>query len=266
MNMNLPRREFLRLGGATLALSALDATAAPDAGAFEFIAVNDTHFLDEACRVWHQRAATLMRDSSPQAVFCLHAGDVSDRGDAAACNTMSKLYSLPERPFYCVPGNHDSIRNGDRSGYDAVFPGRLNYALTHEGWQFLGLDTTQGVDFDETQIPPATLAWVEAQASVLDLKKPTFVFTHFPLGEGTEMRPRNADDLITRLAKFNVKWVHSGHWHAESLHKAGEMPLSTSRCCARIRSNRDGSPLKGWHVYRAAADGGLSRRFVALPA
>jgi hypothetical protein len=42
-------------------------------------------------------------------------------------------------------------------------------------------------------------------------------------------------------------------------------PLTTSRCCARIRDNRDGSPLKGWHLYRAAADGTLARRFVVAP-
>jgi hypothetical protein len=261
----LPRREFLRIGGATLTLASFDAAAAEGGDAFEFIVFNDTHYLEEACKPWHQRAATLMRESSPGAAFCLHAGDVSDRGDVSACTAMRDLYTLENRPFYPVPGNHDYVVDGDRSGYDAVFPGRRNYGLSYGGWQILALDTTEGTQFDRTQIAVETLAWLEAQTVALDAKKPTFVFTHFPLAEGTEMRPLNAAAVVTRLAKLNVRWVHSGHWHAESVHKAGGIPLSTSRCCARIRTNRDGSPLKGWHIYRAAADGTLSRRFVAIP-
>ena len=74
-----------------------------------------------------------------------------------------------------------------------------------------------------------------------------------------------ADALVERLARFNLRWVHCGHWHGESVRPSKGIPLSTSRCCARIRGNRDGSPLKGWHIYRAAPDGTLTRRFVALP-
>jgi hypothetical protein len=98
----------------------------------------------------------------------------------------------------------------------------------------------------------------------LDRKAPTFVFTHFPLGQGVEYRPTNAEALIERLVRLNVKWIHTGHWHGESVRKAGVLTSSTSRCCARLRGNRDGSPFKGWHVYRAQADGTLSRRFVKV--
>ena len=33
-----------------------------------------------------------------------------------------------------------------------VFPGQLNYHCAHAGWQFVGLDTTQGTDFADTLI------------------------------------------------------------------------------------------------------------------
>lgn len=241
--------------------------AAPVSGpdSFEFIVVNDTHYFDERCGAWLGEVIAAMRGSAPHAAFCLHAGDVTDRGSAVACVAAAKLFAELGFPLHPVPGNHDFIADNDRSGYDAIFPGRLNYRFDHCGWHFLGLDTTQGTRFSETEIGADTLAWVEAELSKLNPQQPVFAFTHFPLGEGVEMRPRNAEALLARLAKMRLRWVHCGHWHGESVRVADGITVTTSRCCARIRDNRDGSPLKGWHVYRAGGEGTLSRRFVAAP-
>lgn len=263
----ITRREWLRLGGAALALRSLRSRAEPSgAGAFDFIVVNDTHYIDRNCSEWLARVVAAMHESAPEAVFCLHAGDVTDRGTAAASAATAQVFAGLGCPFYAVPGNHDFITSDDRSGYDAVFPGRLNYRFDHAGWHFLALDSTQGTDFQETAIGEATLAWLDAESAKLDPERPVFAFTHFPLGEGAEYRPRNADALLERLGRVSLRWVHSGHWHGESAVPKRRATLTTSRCCARLRENRDGSPLKGWHVYRASADGSLTRRFVTAPA
>jgi Calcineurin-like phosphoesterase len=260
------RREILRLVGLSLVLQPWARADEPlPVGAFEFIAVNDTHFVDELCRPWQARVVAAMRDSCPQAAFCLLVGDVSDRGNSEACAAMHSLYGELGAPLHAVPGNHDYLRENDRSGYDAVFPDRLNYRFEHGGWQFLGLDSTQGVEWKDTEISATTLAWLDDELPKIDPHRPTFVFTHFPLGEGVELRPLNANALVMRLAKLNLRWVHNGHWHGESLHQVGDFSVTTSRCCARVRANHDGSPLKGWHVYRATPDGTLARRFVEVP-
>jgi Calcineurin-like phosphoesterase len=260
----ISRREALRLSGAALLLAPW--TARADDGSFEFIAINDTHYIDDKCRPFQANVVRLMRADAPKAEFVCHAGDVADRGTAEEMEVMRDLYAEAELPLHSVPGNHDFIKETDRTGYDAVFPDKLNYAFVHAGWQFLAFDSTQGTDSDKTKVASGTLAWLDEQAGKLDLKLPTFAFTHFPLGEGVEMRPLNADAVVERLLRFNLKWVHCGHWHGESKHTANTATLTTSRCCARLRTNRDGSPLKGWHVYRASVDGTLSRRFVSLTA
>ena len=256
------RREALRLSGAALFLAPW--AAAAEGSFFEFIAVNDTHYIDDKCQPYQAGVVKAMRADAPKAAFVCHAGDVADNGTAAALSAMSELYREGELSLHPVPGNHDFISDTDRSGYDGAFPAKLNYTFVHEGWQFIALDTTQGTDYANTKVSAETLAWLDQQITKLDLKMPTFAFTHFPLGNGVEMRPLNADVVIERLLKLNLKWVHSGHWHGESKNTADTATLTTSRCCARVRTNRDGSPLKGWHVYRASADGGLSRRFVSL--
>jgi len=262
--MTFSRREILRLGSAALVLAPWSRAA--DGDSFEFIAVNDTHYFNEECRPFHERIAAAMRTGTPEAIFCLFAGDLADRGDASAYAAMREAYGSLKIPLAAVPGNHDYATDTDGSAYDAAFPRQRNYGFTHGDWQFLGLDTTQGTDFIDTEISATTLAFLDAQLAALDPRKPTFVFTHFPLAEGVEYRPLNAAAVIERLLKLNLRWLHCGHWHGEHLATVRGASLSTNRCCARLRANRDGSPHKGWHVYRAWPDGSLTRRFVDIPA
>jgi 3',5'-cyclic AMP phosphodiesterase CpdA len=260
------RREILRLAGLTLVAHSLARGAEAAPGSFEFIVVNDTHYFDEECGAWFERVVAAMRASAPNAVFCLHAGDVSDLGTQAGGAAMAKLFGRLDIAFHPVPGNHDFYTNPDRAGYDAVFPGKTNYRVAHGGWQFLALDTTEKMEFEGTTISDTTLGWLERELPKFDPRQPLFAFTHFPLAETSALRPVNADALLALLAKTNLRWVHSGHWHGENVTAAGHYTLTISRCCARVRGNRDGSPLKGWHVYRAAPDGTLARRFVEAPA
>lgn len=260
----LTRRDALRLSAA-LALTPLARAADADSG-FDFIAVNDLHFSDEKCAPFFQNVVARMRESAPKAVLCLISGDLADRGAAEQYAGLRACLDELRLPLLPVPGNHDYLTDDDRTAYDAAFPGRLNYVHKHAGWQFIGLDSTQGMEFDGTDIAPATLAWCDENLPKLDPRAPTVAFTHFPLGPGTVYRPRNADALLTRLAKLNLRGTFSGHWHGLNEQHIGSADVVVNRCCARVRENRDGSPLKGWWVCRAAPDGTLTRRFTALPA
>ena len=154
LDPGITRREWLRLGGVALALRSLASHAEPaGAAGFDFIVVNDTHYIDRTCGEWLARVVAAMRESAPDAVFCLHAGDVTDRGTAAACVATAEVFSRLGCPFYPVPGNHDFITSDDRSGYDAAFPGRLNYRFDHGGWHFLALDSTQAVSYTHLTLP-----------------------------------------------------------------------------------------------------------------
>ncbi|MFT3721946.1 MAG: metallophosphoesterase [Hyphomonadaceae bacterium] len=264
MTHPVSRRHALRLlaaaGTATLAHA-----VEPSSG-FTFIAVNDLHFFDAECTPFFENVVALMKASAPQAAFCLIAGDVANDGEAAQYTGLAPILQKLGCPLHVVPGNHDHFSLNDRAHYDAAFPGSLNYTFTHGGWQFIGLDTTQGVEFDRTNVSPVTLDFLDANIPKLDAHVPTFVFTHFPLAEGVEYRPLNAGAVLDRLAKLNLRATYSGHWHGLNEQHLRDADLVTSRCCSRVRGNRDGSPLKGFWVCSAHPDGKLDRRFVALPA
>lgn len=232
---------------------------------FTFIAVNDLHYFDDQCGAWFRQVVAAMKASAPGAAFCLLNGDLSDRGGPDALTAVRTLFGELAMPLHTVPGNHDYLSQTDRSGYDSVFPGKLNYRFAHAGWQFIGLDTTEGVNFADTTISTTTLAWLDGEFPALDPAAPTIVFTHFPLGEGVAMRPKNADAVLERLFTLNLRAAFSGHWHGASERAKGGALLITQRCCARIRGNADQSPLKGWFVCTARPDGSVERRFVEAP-
>jgi hypothetical protein len=61
-------------------------------GSFEFIVMIDTHYLDEQCGVWSGRVVSAMRERAPEAAFCPHAGDVTDRGTREGCTQMTRIF------------------------------------------------------------------------------------------------------------------------------------------------------------------------------
>jgi 3',5'-cyclic AMP phosphodiesterase CpdA len=272
MNSSLPhrltRRQMLRLLAPAVAIGITNPCrflhADPAEGnAFTFISINDLHYLDADCGTWFRRVVEAMHASAPDAALCLISGDLSDKGTADALIAVRDLFGGLGIPMHAVPGNHDYLAQTDRTGYDAIFPDKLNYRFMHKGWQFIGLDTTEGLKAQGTLIAPSTLRFLEEEH--LESDAPTIVFTHFPLGEGVSMRPKNADALLERLFKLNLRAAFSGHWHGASERVAGHAVLTTDRCCSRIRQNADGSPLKGWFVCDAKPDGSVTRRFVTAP-
>jgi 3',5'-cyclic AMP phosphodiesterase CpdA len=261
------RRNFLT----TLALGAagapLAAGAAEEQKAFRFIAANDLHYDKGPCREWFTAMVTQMKESAPDAAFCVLCGDIANTGQKDALESVKEIFGGLGVPVHPVPGNHDyTDEDESRANYDAVFPGKLNYGFEHGGWQFLALDTTMGTKYQNTTVGEATLAWLDAELPKLDAAKPTVAFTHFPLGQKVTYTPLNAPAVVERLLKVNLRGVLSGHWHGASEVPAGKGLMTTNRCCARVRFNADKSPLKGWFVCEARGDGTLERRFVEFRA
>jgi len=266
----LTRREMLRLGAGTLLayglwpgwLSAADAPPTTD---FTFIAVNDLHFRDEGCVPWFEKVVRQMKASAPDAEFCFLGGDQADQGLPYQLETVREIFTKLGMPLHAVVGNHDYIADSTRAAYERIFPGQINYAFQHRGWQVLALDTTQGTTSFNTVIPAATLAWMDEHLPKLDHRRPAIILTHFPLGQNVIARPRNADDLLSRCLALNLQAVFSGHFHGFTERTAQQAILTTDRCCSRVRANHDGSKEKGWFVCKASG-GRVSRRFVTFNA
>jgi 3',5'-cyclic AMP phosphodiesterase CpdA len=265
----LTRRELLQRSPATLLAAGLwpGALAAGDpvAASFSFLVANDLHSFNKDCAPWFERVARQMAGHSEKPELVFLAGDLAEDGTAAQLGQVKEIFLSSKTPTYVVPGNHDYAKGDDRKVYDDLFPGRLNYAVEHNGWHFLALDTTEGTKWQDTTISTDTLKWLDGQLPKLDKKAPLVVVTHFPLASGVRMRPKNADEVLKRLIDYNLRAAYSGHYHAFTEKKAGDAVLTTNKCCAFSKGNHDGTKEKGYFLV-TAKDGKLTRRFVEVKA
>jgi hypothetical protein len=195
--------------------------------------------------------------------FCVLAGDIANRGLESSLKAIRGIFGEREFSLYTVPGNHDCDVTGDTSLYTAVFPEALNYHFTRGAWQFIGLDTTQGPDWQNTKISAGTLDWVREAVSGLDPDRPTGIFSHFPLSEPIHMTPLNVDRLWSLLRPLNVRAAFCGHYHGQ--HAVIRPPVVTTNVCwSLVGDNFDGDPRKGFWMVEAGGDGILSHRLVRL--
>jgi len=228
---------------------------------FDFIAVNDLHAREPACRPWFDNVVRQMKAGAPAAEFCLLGGDLADNGTPAQLTIIKEAFAALGIPCHAVVGNHDHLSDTNRSAYEQIFSGQINYTFDHRGWQIIGLDSSEGTKAENTRISTATFDWVDKNLPRLDSRRPTILFTHFPLGDFVWARPLNADDLLDCFSEFNLQAVFCGHFHGYTTRQFHQAGVTTDKCCSRVRPNHDGTLEKGWFVCRASG-GEVKRRFV----
>lgn len=262
------RREWLRhSAAATLALGLWPGCATNKdngrGGEFTFIEVNDAHFSSPKCPEFFERVTASIRAHTPQPELCLMVGDLADNGTEKELGAMRDVLRGFGMPFHCVIGNHDYVTQTDRGPWEKLLPGSLNYHLEHRDWQIVALDSSEGKKYEKTNIPAATLRWVDDNVSTLDRKRPTILFTHFPLGPDTTYRPTNTDELLERFKDFNLVAVFNGHFHGFTERTVRETVFTTNKCCSIARNNHDKTPEKGYFLCRAK-EGRIVREFIEV--
>lgn len=265
---HLTRRQMLhRSAGSLLAAGlwpgVLRAEGVADTGEFHFLVVNDIHYIDAKDGKWLEGVLAKMKGHAEKIDFCLLAGDLAEKGTAAELAPVRDLFQTLKLPVHVVIGNHDYVTQEDRKPYEQLFPNALNYHFEHRGWQFVGLDTSEGLRWQKTAVQPATLRWLDESVPKLDRKKPTVVFTHFPLGPTVTNRPTNADDVLARFKEHNLQAVFGGHFHGFTERQVGAVTLTTNRCCSFSKGNHDGTKEKGYFLCQAK-DGKVRRTFVQV--
>jgi 3',5'-cyclic AMP phosphodiesterase CpdA len=262
------RRQMLRLGATALLAAecwpgALCAEGDGHPGDFYFAVVNDIHYLNHRCGRWLERVVEQLKAHKEGIAFCLVVGDLAEDGQPAQLRPVRDHLKDLGVPTHVVIGNHDYRTQEDRKPYEDLFPDRLNYHFEHGGWQFVGLDTTDGQRAKGVAAPAATLRWLDATLPKLDKRKPTVVFTHLPLGPWVIYRLTNADDVLAYFKEYNLQAVFNGHFHAFTERRLGQTILTTNRCCSFSRENHVGPKEKGYFLCHAH-DGKVERTFVEV--
>jgi 3',5'-cyclic AMP phosphodiesterase CpdA len=231
-------------------------------GSFRFLAVNDLHYFNKQCGPWFEKVVRSM-NAQTGVDFVLISGDLVELGTTEQFAAIRELLQTLRVPFHVVVGNHDYRTQTDRQAFESEFPKQLNYTFDHQGWQFIGLDTTEGQKSQNVKAPRETSTWLDATLPKLDPKKPTVIFTHFPLAFGVPFLLINAASLLERFKSFNLQAVYSGHYHGFTEKKNGPVVLTTDKCCSFHRANHDRTPEKGYFLC-SVQEGRIERRFIEV--
>jgi predicted MPP superfamily phosphohydrolase len=261
----LSRREMMKMSAGILLAAGLWPSRAhaaePDSKPFKFIQINDLHYSDKNCDPFFEglvKQLNAVRD----AAFVLIAGDLVDNGTDAQCKAMRDLLAGLKIPYHVSPGNHDPAAYNDRAPFEAAFGKEFNTTFEVQGWQFVGLDTTDGINVSGFDCHKETLDFVASLPGKLDKAKPTVIYTHVPLGPGVNMRLKNADSLLEPFKQLNVRAILSGHYHGFKEKKMLDGAIATTdACCSFKRTNHDNKFEKGFFVIEAA-EGKVKRTFM----
>ena len=155
------RAALERLGAGTLLAlglwpGALRAGNETPSGTFRFITVNDTHCMSKECGPYLEGVVAQMRTADVE--FCLHAGDLTEKGDRRHMETVKEIFGTLPGEFYPVPGNHDYVTQTNRRDYTRTFALRVNYYFHHRGWQFIPFKAVKnsGVNISPSRASKAT--------------------------------------------------------------------------------------------------------------
>jgi hypothetical protein len=262
---SLSRRRLLKLSAGSLLamhlwpgrLQAADTSTKP----LKFLVVNDLHYFNEQCNPFFEGLFRAF-NAVPEVAFVLIVGDLIESGTLAQANAMHDLLKVLKCPYYVTSGNHDSKSNTDREGFENAFGNKLNFTFDAAGWQFVGLDTSSGTKASQFDCHKETLEFAGRLPTLLDKSKPTFLYTHFPLGPGVRNRLQNADALLEPLKPLNLTAIFNGHYHAFTERKLPTDAVVTTNCCCSFHvANHDRSWQKGFFIIEAA-DGKARRTFV----
>jgi predicted MPP superfamily phosphohydrolase len=228
---------------------------------FRFVVCNDLHYLDRNCTPWFAKMIDKIKSLEPSLVLIL--GDLVEHGTNSQHGEIADILKTLPIPYHIVVGNHDYASDTDRRSFEQLHPKTINYTFDHAGWQFIGLDTTEGPKSRGVKIPDATIQWLDQELPKLDKHKPTVLFTHFPMMFGIPFILKDAKPILERLKPFNLQAVYSGHWHGYTELKSAKVVLTTGKCCSFRRENHDKSPEKGFFVCEVK-DGAIKREFNRL--
>jgi 3',5'-cyclic-AMP phosphodiesterase len=205
----------------------------------KFVVLSDLHLsapgqpvngLDTGTRT--AEAVDVIQRDHGDAAFVLVAGDLADRGEAAAYRHLHDLLSPLSMPVHITLGNHD-----DRHTFLSVFgadrddpQGRVSTAVDADGYRVILLDTSEP-GLVGGRLCPGRLDWLNSR---LDEAKdrPVIIVQHHhanPLSLPVdEIILENAADYLAVLQRHpDVRQVIAGHVHLPTAAVWRGIPMTT---------------------------------------
>ncbi len=280
--MQFSRRQFIGLIGAAgvagcartkevfqstkQAVSSVKIPSVGGSGPFTFAAVGDLHILDARSTSIVNRAADMINEMD-NVQFTAVLGDLASDGELVELKLAKQSLGRLERPYFCVPGNHDAhIYSEDVFGNYRMEFDETHWREDETGWLFIGLDTCEGNKSDVT-VRDDQVEWLTQIAERTNANRPIAILGHHPFNPNTKAyRVLNADDILGIFSGHNLKLVAAGHYHGNQEEVQDGTLFTTTACCSSTRNNFDDTTSKGFRLFHVDADNLITTEYVEVQA
>jgi outer membrane protein assembly factor BamB/predicted MPP superfamily phosphohydrolase len=177
---------------------------------FRFAFISDTHIGSPDGKAEEDLRRTVADINQMTDIdFVVITGDITELGTDAEIKLAKQILSELKKPYYIIPGNHDS--GWSESGgvtFGKVF-GNDRFVFEHNGIVFMGCASGPFVRMSDGHIPRDAVVWMEEELKKIDPSKPLIFLNHYPIDNALD----NWYEVIDRLKQKNTLAILCGHGH-----------------------------------------------------
>ena len=202
-------------------------------GRFSFALVTDTHIGGEGADEDLQRTVHDINLIDSLA-FVIISGDVTEFGSDAELRKAKEILDALNKPWYIIPGNHDTKWSESGANSFRVIFGAEAFAFTQGEWLFTGTNSGPNMRMGPGQIPRENIVWLDSVLNVpVNREMKVISVNHYPLDDGLN----NWYELTDRLKKLDTRLAICGHGHSNRVMNFEGIPALM--CRSNLRAGRD---------------------------
>jgi outer membrane protein assembly factor BamB len=212
---------------------------------FSFALVTDTHIGGEGADEDLQRTVDDINLIDSLA-FVIISGDVTEFGSDAELRKAKAILDALNKPWYIIPGNHDTKWSESGANSFRVIFGDEAFAFTKGDWLFTGTNSGPNMRMGPGQIPRENIVWIDSVLNMPGNRKMKVIsVNHYPLDEGLN----NWYELTDRLRKLDTRLALCGHGHSNRVMNFEGIPALM--CRSNLRAGKDQG---GYNILTISGD------------
>ena len=212
---------------------------------FRFALVTDTH-IGNATAEEDLRRTVRDINSNDSLAFVILSGDITEFGSDSELLLAKAILDSLDRPWYIIPGNHDTKWSESGANSFRVVFGDEAFAFTHGEWLFLGTNSGPNMRMGPGQIPRENIVWLDSVLSIPENRLMKIIsINHYPLDEGLN----NWYELTDRLRQLDTRLALCGHGHSNRVMNYEGIPALMGRSNLRA-----GKEYGGYNIMTVQGD------------
>ncbi len=172
--------------------------------------------------------------------FTIISGDIAETDMNDNLKTAKNILSGLKKPYYIIPGNHDTKWTQSGGANFIKFWGSDKFVFDYKGYKFIGLHQGPVMRMADGHFAVEDLQWLQNLLLNLKNKKQPLIFvTHYPVDRSID----NWYQFLELVKNYNVKMILHGHGHRNRFTTFAGIPGIMGRSSLRRKEKAGGYNL-----------------------